>query len=110
MVIEAENCNGFIPKTKKPFADYKVQLFDKGVLAFRPMICTLLMSTCCQRNNPMTKDKTILTRKGIRTIPTQLSVTGEHLVPVHSSAERYEGSIIQVVRLTFTLLLHLYSF
>lgn len=59
MVIEAENCNGFIPKTKKTFADYKAQLFDKLILAFSPMTCTLVISICCQRNKPMMKDKTI---------------------------------------------------
>lgn len=41
MVIEAENCNGFIPKTKKTLPDYKGQLFDKLILAFSPMICYL---------------------------------------------------------------------
>jgi len=97
-------------KQKKTFADYEVQLFDKLILAFSPMTCTLVITICCQRNSPMTKDKTILIRNGDQTIQTQLSVTGEHPVPIYSSEGRHKGSILQTVRLTFTLLLHLCSF
>lgn len=57
MVMEAENCNGFIPKTKETFAGYQVQLFDKPIPAFSLTTCTLVISTCCQRNNPTAKDQ-----------------------------------------------------
>lgn len=100
-MVKAGNCNGFVPETKRKSAEHEVQLFDKTFLRH---------STHFLAFPKKLQDKTILTRKCDQRTHTQLSATSERLVRTHSPEERYQGSPIQVLRLTLTLLVHLYSF
>lgn len=81
MVMEAENYNGFMPKTEEKFADYQVQLLDKPIPAFSLTTCTLVISTLPNKQSYGKRQTKF--KQSRRPGNTQLYVTSDHLVPAY---------------------------